>query len=96
MVKDINWVLNTLNINIQQLTDIINQTGGRDPERPIIYAEKCHNRECGATFFSNTQDHMMRRANGYPDLCPGCREVDRKEKKRKYAKGRTRTTAWLD
>lgn len=90
MQKNIKWVLHTLNINIDQLATIINKEGGRDTDKPIIYAEKCENKGCGSSFFSNTQDHMMRQSNGYPNLCPGCREADRREKKRNYARNRTR------
>lgn len=96
MQRDLEWVLINLDISIEELTKIINQEGGRPHDRPIIYAEQCANISCGARFFSNTQDHQMRASNGYPNLCPGCREVDRREKKRQYAKNRTKTAAWMD
>jgi hypothetical protein len=47
MKRDIKWLMETTNISIKELTDIINQQGGRDLKKPIIYSEKCDGRDCG-------------------------------------------------
>lgn len=90
MEKNLKWVLDRLGVDIKELARIINEEGGRDPYRPIIYPERCDNKSCNNQFFSNSQDHNMRINNGYPTLCPSCREIDRKEKKRRYAKNRVK------
>lgn len=86
MERNLQWILDRLSIDIEELAQIINEAGGRDPKRPIIYPEKCENQDCKTLFFSNTQDHMMRLNNGHATLCSNCREIDRKIKKRNYAK----------
>lgn len=86
MKRNLQWVLDCLGIGMEELAQIINEACGRDPNRPIIYPEKCDNKDCETLFFSNTQDHMMRLKNGYATLCAKCREIDRKIKKRNYAK----------
>lgn len=77
--------LNMLNITFNELVQELNTAGGRDPNQPIIYAETCENPNCQNRFISTTQDHFMRKNNGYQNLCPSCREIDRREKKRLYA-----------
>lgn len=78
-MKNITELLKKCEITVDQLVNIINHEGGRDPTKPIIFVEECRN--CQGTFFSVSQDHHMRINNGYPVHCPICREADRRNSK---------------
>jgi len=78
---NLNTILEKAGITLDELLSVINQSGGRNPGTPILYAEKCEISTCGSTFFSVTQDHFMRVNNNYPTHCPKCREAIRRQKK---------------
>ncbi|MBP1931880.1 hypothetical protein [Ammoniphilus resinae] len=85
---DVKKILQMHHLTADQLADIVNQAGGRDPHKPIIFSITCQNDKCKEVFFSNTQDHRMRSSQGYSHLCPRCRIEVRRENKQKYARNR--------
>lgn len=81
MNNNITEILERAGVTLDEMVAAINLAGGRDPGKPILYAEKCEITICGSTFFSITQDHFMRLNNNHPTHCPKCREAIRRHKK---------------
>jgi hypothetical protein len=78
-LKSIPDLLKKTGLTVDQLVNLINLEGGRDPGKPILFKENCRN--CSRLFFSVSQDHYMRIKNGYPVHCPLCREDDKRQAK---------------
>jgi len=94
LTPNIHVILERAGITVDELVAAINLAGGREPGKPILYAEICENAGCGTLFFSVTQDHYMRINNGFPTHCPSCREIIRRNVKAEWKRRRSRFTTW--